>query len=449
MNQISGTASSSSSASQQLSRIIPLAIRRTDTDRRNLVGDWVRDTIGHASKNASREEMIEWISRLGHELSAKGFMSSPRLWWNGELGKEEQDCLGRVGFIFAGYQVRYWYVELLELFRKFTMTVLVVLLFDEPPTRLLAGFVVTFLALLFFVRTMPYGVPLLNDCQITALLTQGLCLLYGLILSLDAFHGWTGSSGDTVVRVLLFSLHVLVLIFPLVGLIIRRRKHLFKIAKRKLLCQTKEEKSSDDPAQPDSPGLRHPLNGSAVAALSTHREEPEASSSAGRLNGTSEQTGTMRSTLIDREISVTPVLTKNVPLIIDREAPSATPLMSSMPSDSSAAGATERPKAGESQPIRVMAVPLEHLTPFPAKGQGSQQTNRAGSQDLPPFHTTGVPPFKLPHSLEDGPVLPAEPSRQAPIAFPLGGFSGWASEGEGSLPWAPALHSEAMQEFNA
>jgi len=68
--------------------------------------------------SATDQEMLDWILKLAGELRQKGMLQLPMMRWTGESW-DEMRALDRLGFLFGGYQPRYWYYEVIELLRKF------------------------------------------------------------------------------------------------------------------------------------------------------------------------------------------------------------------------------------------------------------------------------------------------------------------------------------------
>lgn len=64
----------------------------------------------------------------------------------------------------------------LQMLRKFTMTCVIIFMYPEKPQQLAAGFIVTLLYLIVFIKAEPYSNPQVDKMQAASLLTQGATL---------------------------------------------------------------------------------------------------------------------------------------------------------------------------------------------------------------------------------------------------------------------------------
>lgn len=154
--------------------------------------------------DASREERVRWLLKPGRAM------------WKATT-TAERHAMDKVGFLFEGFKVEYWFYELVEMLRKLLMTGAIALLYDKPVTQLTLGLVVTTAALIHFVRVHPYTSHMVNRIQTISLLVQLITLFYGFILNHNALQERSGETHDGTRRAfdgVIVFLHILIFFLP-------------------------------------------------------------------------------------------------------------------------------------------------------------------------------------------------------------------------------------------
>ena len=132
--------------------------------------------------NSEVQEILrDLVADLGLRLNRSGVISVPALKWDGSLGPEEELVIRRFGFLINAFQVVCWYWEVVEMYRKFLLTGLMVVLFDGSAPHLLGALIITFLFIISHLTVDPYLNKGLNDFQRLALVTQFFTILGGVI----------------------------------------------------------------------------------------------------------------------------------------------------------------------------------------------------------------------------------------------------------------------------
>ena len=139
-----------------------------------------------------KEIFHEMTAELGVRLYHKGVINVPALAWDCSLGPEEETVTRRFGFLINAFQVSCWYWEVVDMYRKFLLTGLMVILYDGTPPHLVGALLTTFVFLLLHVLWHPYLNQDLNEFQRLTLITQFItvfgCIIYDYVGTLDRLH---------------------------------------------------------------------------------------------------------------------------------------------------------------------------------------------------------------------------------------------------------------------
>jgi hypothetical protein len=145
-----------------------------------------------AWNNTVKEIFRDLVIELGLKLYREGVINVPFLKWDGSLGPLEDKAIRRFGFLLHAFRVSTWYWEVIDMYRKFLLTGLMVVLFDGSAPHLCGALLITFLFILAHLLVDPYLNQGLNDFQRLALVTQFLTIfgsiIYLMVGALNEIH---------------------------------------------------------------------------------------------------------------------------------------------------------------------------------------------------------------------------------------------------------------------
>ena len=170
-----------------------------------------------------KEILRELVADVGLKLKGSGVISIPALKWDGSEGPKEEMVMRRFGFLINAFQVACWYWEVVEMYRKFLLTGLMVVLFDGSFPHLAGALLITFFFIMSHLMVDPYLNTGLNEFQRLALVTQFLTIFGGLIYLLvsvieelyETKPIQSARDASRLLELVLFILNVLViLLYP-------------------------------------------------------------------------------------------------------------------------------------------------------------------------------------------------------------------------------------------
>ena len=167
-----------------------------------------------------KEILRELVAEVGLKLNRSGVISVSALKWDGSEGPKEELVMRRFGFLINAFQVSCWYWEVVEMYRKFLLTGLMVVLFDGSAPHLAGALLITFFFIMSHLMVDPYLNTGLNEFQRLALVTQFLTIFGGLIYLLvsvieelfETKPSQRARDASRLLELVLFSLNVLVII---------------------------------------------------------------------------------------------------------------------------------------------------------------------------------------------------------------------------------------------
>jgi len=153
-------------------------------------------------------------------LRKQGVITEPALEWDGSLGPEEEHVIERLGFLLNAYTVQAWYWELVEMLRKFILTVALAAMYQGDPAQLGASLLTIFIFLVLHMLMKPYLNQGLNIFQRLALISQWFTVFGGLMFVVTELLALQNTlpdeSGQTILSwLILFVNTVAISLYPL------------------------------------------------------------------------------------------------------------------------------------------------------------------------------------------------------------------------------------------
>ena len=212
-----------------------------------------------------REEFLKLQTLMEPDLKSKlldiadsrvsmGSIVLPAMAWQrwdqdlagGKLSQQQIDedkAVQRMGFLMKNYDVRNWYFEITEMFRKLFMTSLITFIFPGTNSQITVALAVSTISLLHFLYSHPFLDKTIGHTQSYALLAICWTLLYGVVLAFqsDIFvMGLTQTDSEistiNAVAVFIVILNSGIIAFPIMSLLmmstLTRRKRVIKAAAR-------------------------------------------------------------------------------------------------------------------------------------------------------------------------------------------------------------------------
>jgi hypothetical protein len=145
-------------------------------------GDAKVEVVEEESLDALRKRTAEYVD----QLTSAQIVSVQPVSWNGETGDVEQDAIDKCGFLFLTYKVDCWWFEMFEMSRKVILSA-VISFVSDPDVRLAVAYLISFGSLVMVVLARPFLNPSVNFFMTSALITQTLTLVYGLMLMVKKY----------------------------------------------------------------------------------------------------------------------------------------------------------------------------------------------------------------------------------------------------------------------
>ena len=148
------------------------------------------------SEHGLRAILIDQVLQVAFKLQKEGVISCPPLEWDGELGPEEEKVIERLGFLLNAYSVQTWWWELVEMLRKFILTVGLPVYFKGSPPQLGLSLVLVFLYLLAHILMKPMLNQGLNIFTQLSFISQFFTIFGALMFIVAEYMDLTSAGGQ-------------------------------------------------------------------------------------------------------------------------------------------------------------------------------------------------------------------------------------------------------------
>eukprot|EP00293_Proteomonas_sulcata_P016329 CAMPEP_0184309058 /NCGR_PEP_ID=MMETSP1049-20130417/17339_1 /TAXON_ID=77928 /ORGANISM="Proteomonas sulcata, Strain CCMP704" /LENGTH=721 /DNA_ID=CAMNT_0026621875 /DNA_START=176 /DNA_END=2341 /DNA_ORIENTATION=+ len=170
----------------------------------------------------SPAELKELVVIKARKLWQGQVISAPPILWDPQVPEEAQ-AIDRCGFLFAAYEVRYYWWESTEMVRKLLMTsILTTYIYDGEPAQPGAGLLITFVFLHVHHQVRPFITEGLNSLQAYTLAAQLLTLFVGLMIVATESSEQATSDNEYsrfIVAVTIVLVNGTTLVFPLLRMV--------------------------------------------------------------------------------------------------------------------------------------------------------------------------------------------------------------------------------------
>jgi Ca2+-binding EF-hand superfamily protein len=140
--------------------------------------------------------LLGHVIQIAFNLDSEGIITAPPLDWDGSLGPHEERMMNRLAFLLKAYTVQAWWWELLEMLRKFILTVGLAALYKGSPEHLGGSLLTIFVFLLMHVLLKPYINSGLNIYQRLALISSFLTAFGALMFMLQTSYAYQNGTKD-------------------------------------------------------------------------------------------------------------------------------------------------------------------------------------------------------------------------------------------------------------
>jgi Ca2+-binding EF-hand superfamily protein len=140
--------------------------------------------------------LLGHVMQIAFNLDSEGIIAAPPLDWDGSLGPHEERMMNRLAFLLKAYSVQAWWWELLEMLRKFILTVGLAALYKGSPEHLGGSLLTIFVFLLMHVLLKPYINAGLNIYQRLALVSAFLTAFGALMFILQTSYAFQNGTKD-------------------------------------------------------------------------------------------------------------------------------------------------------------------------------------------------------------------------------------------------------------